>query len=55
MTIILTGWYETDEGFTMVDETGSNLNEVVSRLQKQDDVTLGIPIWNLSYIFLMVQ
>lgn len=34
--VILTGWYETDDGFTMVDETGSNLNEVVSRLQKQD-------------------
>jgi hypothetical protein len=37
MTVILTGWYEDDQGkFTMIDETGSNLNEIVSRLQKQD-------------------
>ena len=35
--VILTGWYETDDGFTMIDETGSSLNEIVIELQKYDD------------------
>ena len=36
-SVILTGWYETDNGKAeMVDETGSSLNEIVCRLQRID-------------------
>ena len=35
-SVILTGWYETDNGMEMVDETGSSLNEIVCRLQRRD-------------------
>ena len=34
--VILTGWYETDNGAVMLDETGSSLNEIVCRLQRKD-------------------
>jgi|TARA_A100001011_G_C14078403_1_gene743419 hypothetical protein len=34
--VILTGWYETDNGAVMLDETGSSLNEIVCRLQRRD-------------------
>ena len=34
--VILTGWYETDNGIVMLDETGSSLNEIVCRLQRKD-------------------
>jgi len=34
--VILTGWYESDTGITMIDETGSSLSEIVFRLQRQD-------------------
>ena len=34
--VILTGWYETDNGVVMLDETGSSLNEIVCRLQRKD-------------------
>ena len=34
--VILTGWYETDNGAVMLDETGSSLNEIVCRLQRMD-------------------
>ena len=35
-SVILTGWYETDNGVVMLDETGSSLNEIVCRLQRKD-------------------
>ena len=35
-SVILTGWYETDNGAVMLDETGSSLNEIVCRLQRKD-------------------
>ena len=35
-SVILTGWYETDNGAVMLDETGSSLNEIVCRLQRRD-------------------
>jgi len=35
-SVILTGWYETDNGIVMLDETGSSLNEIVCRLQRRD-------------------
>ena len=35
-SVILTGWYETDNGVVMLDETGSSLNEIVCRLQRRD-------------------
>ena len=35
-SVILTGWYETDNGVVMLDETGSSLNEIVCRLQSKD-------------------
>jgi len=34
--VILTGWYETDNGAVMLDETGSSLNQIVCRLQRRD-------------------
>jgi len=36
MTVILTGWYETETGVEMIDETGENLNEIVCRLIEHD-------------------
>ena len=35
-SVILTGWYETDNGMELIDETGSSLNEIVCRLQRRD-------------------
>ena len=35
-SVILTGWYATDNGAVMLDETGSSLNEIVCRLQRMD-------------------
>ena len=35
-SVILTGWYEADNGVVMLDETGSSLNEIVCRLQHRD-------------------
>ena len=35
-SVILTGWYETDNGVVMLYETGSSLNEIVCRLQSKD-------------------
>ena len=35
-SVILTGWYETDNGVVMLDETGTSLNEIVCRLQSKD-------------------
>mgnify|MGYP003130246118 FL=1 len=35
-SVILTGWYETDNGAVMLDETGSSLSEIVCRLQSMD-------------------
>jgi hypothetical protein len=35
-SVILTGWYETDNGAVMLDEAGSSLNEIVCRLQRRD-------------------
>ena len=41
MSVILTGWYETDEGAVMLDETGANLNEIVVRLVQNDVENFG--------------
>ncbi len=35
--IVLSGWYETEGGLMPIDEEGKNLNEVVCRLQKEDE------------------
>ena len=35
-SVILTGWYEADNGVVMLDESGSSLNEIVCRLQRKD-------------------
>lgn len=34
---ILTGWYETENGEVMLDESGSCLSDIVARLQRKDD------------------
>ena len=41
MSVVLTGWYETDEGVVMLDETGANLNEIVVRLVQNDVENFG--------------
>jgi len=41
MEIIITGWYESENGAIMVDETGSSLSEVVSRLMRRDPESFG--------------
>ena len=41
MSVILTGWYETEEGAVMLDETGENLNEIVVRLVQNDVENFG--------------
>jgi len=41
MSIILTGWYETETGVEMLDETGDNLNDVVCRLMERDPENFG--------------
>ena len=41
MSVILTGWYETEEGAVMLDETGANLNEIVCRLMENDVENFG--------------
>ena len=35
--VILEGWYETDGGFMPIYEEGTSLNEIVYRLQKDDE------------------
>jgi hypothetical protein len=37
MTYILTGWYETDSGVTMLDESGHCLADIVAQLQRADE------------------
>ena len=37
MTYILTGWYETDNGVTMLDESGHCLADIVAQLQRADE------------------
>ena len=34
---ILTGWYETENGAVMLDESGSCLSDIVARLQRRDE------------------
>jgi hypothetical protein len=41
MSVVLTGWYETEQGATLVDETGENLNEIVCRLVESDVENFG--------------
>jgi len=35
--VILDGWYETEGGLTPIYEEGTSLNEIVYRLQKDDE------------------
>jgi len=37
MTYILTGWYETDNGAVMLDESGHCLSDIVAQLQRNDE------------------
>ena len=37
MTYILTGWYETDNGVVMLDESGHCLSDIVAQLQRVDE------------------
>lgn len=37
MTYILTGWYETDNGVIMLDESGHCLAGIVAQLQRTDE------------------
>jgi hypothetical protein len=37
MTYILTGWYETDNGAVMLDESGHCLADIVAQLQRVDE------------------
>jgi hypothetical protein len=37
MTYILTGWYETDNGAVMLDESGYCLADIVAQLQRVDE------------------
>lgn len=37
MTYILTGWYETDNGTVMLDESGHCLSDIVAQLQRVDE------------------
>ena len=37
MTYILTGWYETDNGVVMLDESGHCLSDIVEQLQRVDE------------------
>lgn len=41
MSVVLTGWYEVEEGVVMLDETGANLNEIVVRLVQNDVENFG--------------
>lgn len=41
MSVILTGWYEDEQGAVMLDETGENLNEIVCRLVENDPENFG--------------
>lgn len=34
---ILTGWYETENGAVMLDESGRCLSDIVARLQRRDE------------------
>lgn len=34
---ILTGWYETENGAVMLDESGRCLSDIVARLQLRDE------------------
>ena len=34
--VVLEGWFETENGIEPIHETGSSLNEIVFRLQRQD-------------------
>ena len=35
--VILNGWYDTEGGFMPIYEEGTSLNEIVYRLQKDDE------------------
>jgi len=37
MTYILTGWYETDSGAVMLDESGHCLADIVAQIQFRDE------------------
>lgn len=37
MTYILTGWYETDNGAMMLDESGHCLADIVAQIQFRDE------------------
>ena len=37
MTYVLTGWYETDNGAVMLDESGHCLADIVAQLQRNDE------------------
>jgi hypothetical protein len=37
MTYILTGWYETDNGAVMLDESGHCLADIVAQIQFRDE------------------
>lgn len=41
MSVIVTGWYETENGAVMLDETGESLSDVVARLIKRDSENFG--------------
>lgn len=41
MSLILTGWYESEQGAVILDETGENLNEIVCRLVERDSENFG--------------
>ena len=41
MAIIITGWYESEDGAIMVDETGNSLSEIVYRMMRRDPENFG--------------
>ena len=41
MSVIVTGWYETENGAVMLDETSESLSHVVARLIKRDSENFG--------------
>jgi len=36
MSVVLSGWYEVEDGLNPIDEQGENLNEIVCRLVSGD-------------------
>lgn len=51
MSVVLSGWYEVEDGLNPIDEHGENLNEIVCRLVGEDPENFGFTDMELELIF----